>query len=915
MKSCIATVLAALVMTTGLSASPPTAADPLDIAGAIDFVRDVRPIFQTHCDACHGAHKQKSGLRLDIKSEALRGGDHYGPIVIAGDADSSPLMELVTSEDADSRMPPETSGLSQKEIAILRTWIQQGAVWPDGVDLAKLEDRTDHWSFKPLARPTSDSVDAGPAAIDGFVLRKLAENGLSMSPPADRLTWLRRVYFDLIGLPPSPEQVAAFLNDDSPLAYARVVDQLLSSPRHGERWAQHWLDVVRYADTDGFEVNTPRPHAWPYRDYVIRALNEDRPYDRFIREQLTGDALNEDAATGFLVTAAALLPGQIGKDEASMRLARQDELAEIIINTSEAFLGLSIGCARCHDHKFDAISHRDYYSLQAFFSGVRYGERPIRSPESDARQQAAESLQRKADEIDRQVTALLEEASIPRTDPQKNVESFAAEDARFVRFTVHDANRHPSLGLIEPCIDEFEIFAADDADLNLALAESGTKVTASGSRTSKNHRLEYIHDGQYGNGRSWMSDRAGQGWVQFELPRLMPIEKVIWSRDREGRFDDRLATAFTLEVGPRLDAMKQVAGLTREQAEAIARLRKVQQPQRAKLAELQKIPMVFAGNFTTPDPTHLLSRGDPEQPLDEVSPAVPAALGKVSLPSDAPDAARRQALAEWIADADHPLTARVMVNRIWQWHFGTGLVETASDFGRSGARPTHPELLDWLAGEFIDHGWSIKHMHRLIVLSATYRQSSQHDAGAMVKDADARLLWRFPSRRLEAEAIRDSMLAVSGRLNLDCGGPGFDLFKSRGGLSGFPPIESFGGEGLRRMIYAHKVRMEREAVFGAFDCPDAGQSMAKRRQSTTPLQALNLFNSRFTIEEAEAFAARIEANVGDDPQAQLRAAYELAFGRSPEPEDLHDALPVIREHGLATVCRVIFNSNEFLFVP
>jgi hypothetical protein len=683
-------------------------------ADSIDFVRDVQPILQEHCYRCHGDEKQKSGLRLDIKSEAFRGGDGYGPSIVAGQVSDSPLMELVTSDDPEVRMPPGDQPLPASQISFLRRWIDSGANWPDGVDVATLEDRTDHWSFQPLSAirpPQTQPADWPRGAIDSFILAQLREQSLHPSPESDRRTWLRRSYLDLIGIPPSPEQLQAFLSDQSANAFERVVDQLLASPRYGERWAQHWLDVVRYADTDGFEVNTERANAWPYRDYVIAAFNADLPYDQFIRQQLAGDALGADAATGFLVTAAALLPGQIGKDDQSKRLARQDELNEVVINTGEALLGLSIGCARCHDHKFDAITQRDYYAMQAFFSGVRYGERPLGGSHPDAEQK------------------------------------------------------------------------------------------------------------------------------------------------------------------------------------------------------------VFAGIFTTPEPTFLLSRGDPEQPGEPIAPRVITALGNVALDFDADEQPRRRALADWIADPTNPLTARVMVNRVWQYHFGTGLVETASDFGRSGARPTHPDLLDWLATRFIQSGWSIKSLHRMIVLSATYRQSNLIDAVAQQMDAEDRWLWRFPTRRLEAEAIRDSMLAVSGQLNLEVGGPGFDLYESRGGLNGFPPLESFSAAGLRRMIYAHKIRMEREIVFGAFDCPDAGQSTPRRRQSTTPIQALNMFNSQFTIDQAAAFARRLVNEAGHDPADQIRLAYRIALSREADQAEIRRASEVAQMHGLPTVCRAIFNSNEFLFLP
>ena len=966
---------------------------------------------------------------------------------------------------------------------------------PDGVDLAKPEDRTDHWSFKPLSQFKADWN------IDVFIKEKLIANGLAMSQAADRLTWLRRVYFDLIGLPPSPEQVTAFLTDTDSGVHERVVDQLLASPRYGERWAQHWLDVVRYADTHGLEVNTPRPNAWPYRDYVIAAFNNDTPFDQFIREQIAGDQFGKDAGTGFLVTAARLLPGQIGKDAASMRLARQDELGEIVINTSEAFLGLSVGCARCHNHKFDAISAKDYYSMQAFFAGVSYGERPIQSSESEALHKQKEELKSRVREIDRAVAGLVPLARSgverPPVKASINVERFAPVKARKIRFTIQKTN------LYEPCIDELEVF--DSNGNNIALSSLNVTRSASGSKEEPNrHQLDFINDGKFGNTHSWMCNEK-TGWVMLEFPIEHTIERVVWARDRDGKFKDRLALEYVIEVaddsgkwqavadskdrrslidivngivepGPgrtgnnvfenafdgdvgtmtfttnggtvtapqrsllaleegaihslshiRINdiegndnngRMKQITvrvttdsdkdltaraysdvtnlsvkmfsgdanplpnvvingntiehldtehdgfysivfdpvpGATgielewanerqhkhwtireieactsapeaqKDQVGVIAQDPKQQSKSKslmqeksnieAQLREFSKSRSVFGGIFGKPDPVHILNRGDAEQPEEEVTPTVLSALGDLSLAKDAPESERRVALAKWIADEKNPLTARVAVNRIWQGHFGIGIVETANDFGKIGAAPSHPRLLDWLSAEFIRSGWSVKHLHRLIVLSDTYRQSEQIVTHASAKDAEVRLLWRFPSRRLEAEGIRDAMLAVSGRLNLKTGGPGFDLFSSRGGLSGFPPILKFQGDGLRRMIYAHKIRMEPDSVFGAFDCPDAGQSVSRRRQSTTPIQALNLFNSQFTIDESEAMAKRVREDAGAQVPAQVARTYWLAYGRDPHPNEMADAESVVHRQGLETLCRAIFNSNEFLFIP
>lgn len=752
------------------------------VAAVPDFVREVQPLLVAHCYECHSGEAAESGLRLDIKSEAFRGGDGHGPAIVPGDAAASPLMALVRSDDPQEQMPPAEATsppLSAEGKALLAAWIDAGAVWPDGVDTAVLEDRRDHWAFHTSERPALPAV-ADPSwaksTLDLFVQARLEAEGLSPAAAADRRTWLRRVTLDLTGLPPTPEELTAFSDDTTPAAYERVVERLLASPRYGERYAQHWLDIVRYADTHGYEVNTERANAWPYRDWVIEAFNRDLPYDQFVCQQLVGDAYGQDAATGFLVTAAVLLPGQIGADEASKRQARQEALADIIVNVADSFLGLSVGCARCHDHKFDPVTQRDYYALQAFLSGVRYEDRPFHSP-------AAETARARINELQQQ-----------------------------------------------------------QAEAEAELAAEPTE-------------------------------------------------------ERRGQLEQEIA------------AVKQ------------------------KVAAETVRTRVFAGSFHQPDEVYLLSRGDPEQPGDVMRPeslyAFEDQLQPVALAQGAGDQTRRMALAHWITDPAHPLTARVIVNRLWQWHFGTGLVESASDFGRNGTPPSHPQLLDWLAAELVEQGWSLKEMHRQIVLSATYRQSSgAAESPALAVDADCRLLWRFPARRLEAEAIRDSILAVSGRLNLEMGGPGFDLFQSRGGLSGFPPVERFGPEGRRRMIYAHKIRMEKESVFGAFDCPDAGQTLARRRQSTTPLQALNLFNSPFTVDEAEAFAARVttefqgnQSTATDDAhpqhvlQQQVERVFLLALSRPPDEGELAACVRVVEKHGLASVCRAVLNTNEFLFLP
>lgn len=945
-----------------------------------------------------------------------------------------------------------------------------------------------------------------------------------MSPAADPVTLIRRATLDLTGLPPSPDEIDAFVRDRRPDAWGRVIDRLLNSPRYGERWAQYWLDVVRYADTHGFEVNTPRENAWPYRDYVIRCFNEDTPYDDFVRQQLAGDVLHADEATGFLVASAVLLPGQIGKDDESKRLARQDELDEMIVATGASFLGLTIGCARCHDHKFDPITSRDYYAMQAFFAGVDFGERPINDPDYPRRQKQADRLAAEIAELQNQLakmhepvspglTRLIDERDSQRTvflvkengtgsnpagtkrgyrddpgtpsrlgnvsggkytwwnnvpgqdvmyyrpqvsgefdlwiswgvhgsgvhtrdaryildpdgdlktrDDQKeiarvdqyypagvdsgeteqvpiwsgfryvgrhrfgdesvvllrggktgngitadaillqevtfnpapngqsqqklprlrrpvdfgaNVERFDPLRARYIRFTVLGTD---SENFREPCIDELEVFSAGNNPKNVALARGGATVSSSGNYGDGTgiHQLKHVNDGRYGNSWSWISNRKGGGWVQIELPGTPTIERIVWGRDRLGQFRDRLAIEYQIEVSTDGTTWRKIAShedrapfgspgdpsfylvrnadgksgsRAKEIGERIANLKS----QRERMLKRQ---LVYAGKFRKPDRTFVLRRGNPEMKGDEVSPRVPELFPIPAMISDpGTEPSRRLALANWIASPKNPLTARVIVNRIWAGHFGRGLVETPSDFGVNAAPPTHPDLLDWLAIEFIRHDWSIKWLHRTIMTSNVYRQKALIRSGAARLDAANRYYWRFGSRRLEGEAIRDSMLKVSGELNLAMGGRGFDFFKTRGGLSGFPEVETFSADGLRRMIYAHRIRMERVPVFGVFDCPDAGQPMPLRSRSTTAIQALNLFNSSFVLRRAERFAERVKSNSEPEIESQVTTCFRLALGRKPNRKEMDAACNLVSEHGLPSLCRVLFNSNEFLFLP
>jgi mono/diheme cytochrome c family protein len=891
----------------------------------IDFTRDVWPILEARCVSCHGQQKEKSGVRLDQRDTAMAGGES-GKIIVPGNSSASRLIQRVTHPDKTQRMPLKGEPLADKQIAVLRAWIDGGAVWT-GIAAAPDPKKT-HWAFQPVVRPALPNVTAGGWArnpIDRFILARLEKEKFAGSPPADRRTLLRRLKFDLLGLPPTPEEMDAWLNGSAPDAYEKLVNRYLASPHYGERWARHWLDVVRFAESDGFETNLARPNAWPYRDYVIAAFNADKPFNRFVMEQLAGDALGADAATGFLVGGTT---DRVKSPDIALTLQqRADELHDIVSTTGSALLGLTVGCARCHNHKFDPVSQVDYYAMSAVFAGVQHGERSVAAPIAGAERKAtAAKLRQELADAERAIADAEPIAQPggpasrrPPVSPLLNTERFAPVRAKFVRLVVTATNS------AEPCVDELEIYTAGAEPRNIALASHGTRATSSGDYAgSALHKLEHVNDGQYGNGRSWISNQQGKGWVQLELPHAETIDRVVWGRDREGKYADRLALRYRVEValdsgqwrvvassedraapGAKL-ADAQLAKLLARRADLSRRLREVVQP-----------ALAYVGTFSAPAPTFRLHRGDPRDTRERIAPAGLAAFGaRLQLPETTPEQQRRLALARWIADPKHPVTARVIVNRLWQYHFGQGIVDTPSDFGLNGGRPTHPELLDWLATELIDNGWSLKHIHRLIVTSATYRQSSRANVQGMAADAASRLLWRYPPRRLEAEALRDAILHASGKLDLRVGGPGFDLFEPNANyVKVYTPRKDFGSNEWRRMVYMTRPRMQLDDTFGAFDCPDGGQITPKRNRSITPLQALNLLNAPFIVQQSGFFAERLKKEAGDEPAAQVRRGFRLAFGRDATPAETAAAVRLIRDHGTMVFCRALFNANEFLYVP
>ncbi len=632
----------------------------------------------------------------------------------------------------------------------------------------------DWWSLRPLVRPpvphVRDPQSADRNPIDAFIRAKLAEKGLAPSPEADRRTLIRRLSFDLLGLPPAPDEIDAFVNDPAPLAYERLVDRLLASPHYGERWARHWLDVVHYGDTHGYDKDKPRPHAWPYRDYVIRALNADKPYERFIREQLAGDVLWPDdpdgvVATGFIAAGPwdFISHAEVPEEKIDGQIARSLDRDDMAANALNTFASITVQCARCHDHKFDPVTQEDYYSLQAVFAAVDRADRPYGLPPDQLR-------------------------------------------------------RHQ--------------------DVTRRLAEARTRKAAD------------------------------------EVKRLE------------------------------------------------AELQGLPQPQYVYAAATHFRPEgTFKPTEGRPRDIRILRRGDVTRPGPAVGPgavaAVPGPAGRFDLPPGHDEGRRRAALADWLVDRRNPLTWRSVVNRVWQYHFGRGLVATPNDFGRMGQAPTHPELLDWLATDFRDGGQSLKRLHRLIVTSQTYRQSSNHLPAHDTVDADNRYLWRMNRRRLEAEEVRDAVLLVSGRLDRTMGGPAFRDFvidkPEHSPHYEYHRHDPDDPRAQRRTVYRCIVRSQPQPFLSAFDCADPSVSVDRRNETMTAQQALALLNNPLMVCMARHFAARVESMGATVPE-RITAAVRLALGRPPTAAELAELSAYAEKHGLANACRVIFNLNEFMFI-
>lgn len=982
--------------------------DPSSGRGPVDFVADVQPIFARHCLECHGPGKQRSGYRLDHRDTARRGGESREPAILPGDASGSRLFRMVTGALEDQRMPPQGDPLSPGELEVLRVWIDQGAAWPEAASVV-LEDPLEWWSLRPMAPvpvpATRDGGDGGRHPIDAFIRARLEREGRDLSSPADRRILIRRVTFGLLGLPPTPEEVAAFVADPDPEAYERLVERLLASPHYGERWARQWMDVVHYGDTHGYDKDKPRPHAWPYRDYLIRAFNEDRPYGRWVREQVAGDVFFPDSADGiealgFLAAGPWDLIGheELPETKIDGKIARHLDRDDMVSNTLGTFASVTVHCAQCHDHKFDPVPQEDYYRLQAVFSALdRTDRRYHREPGLNRRRAELEAELRRLGWQERELQSAVHSAggeALSTAEAAIRAAEQAARGGQPAEYGYHseiaatpatekwvqvDLGRAVALDriVLAPCRDDFNNigdgfgfpprYRVELATDPVGRGEVVTLVDHSGEDQPNPgiHPVTVPAGGRLARYVRVTATRLAprQGDFIFALAELEALDAagvnvargapvtardsieapVRWAR---AHLTDGKAPGKTLSG-------EDLAVLRAQREEVLARhvpaalredLGRVAEARVARRRELEALPPALVayvgtirdgqGNFrgTGPDggrprPIHVLARGDVRTPGREVGPGALTCVGLAEefegLGTDSGDGERRAALARWLTHPDHPLTWRSIVNRVWQRHFGRGLVETPNDFGRMGGTPSHPELLDWLAQAFRDGGQSFKTLDRWIVTSATYRQGlgkngERTEGGAEPFDPENRLLSRWTARRLDAEEVRDSLLAVSGKLDRALYGPGFQDFviekPEHSPHYQYHRHDPEDPRSHRRAVYRFLVRSQQEPFMVALDCADPSMRVDRRTETLTPLQALALMNSRLSVTMARHFAGRVEQEAGAGVEAQVRRAFLLAVQREPGAEEAADLADYTRRHGLAATCRLLFNLNEFVFV-
>lgn len=791
-------------------------------ADSIDFKRDVYPILSARCFSCHQGPEARAGYRLDLRAEIL-GETNGKPLARPGEAAKSRLIGMVSGSVAGKRMPPRGEPLSAAQIRILKDWIDQGLTWDEA--LLPAQAKSDHWAFRPIERPAvprprNAAFVRNP--VDAFIATAQEAKGVAPAPEATRAVLIRRLSLDLTGLPPTPEQVDAFERDPAPDAYERLVERLLASPAYGERWGRYWLDLARWAESEGYESDHLRPYAWRYRDYVVASFNADKPYDRFLREQIAGDEMepytNENLiATGFLAAA------RLSSNEEDKLRQRNDMLVDIVNTTGNAVLGLTLQCGQCHNHKFDPITARDYYRFQGFFVKGMPNNLTLDDPAAWRRREEAKPAEY---EPARRLMNLMYDAARARLTAE-------------VRKTLTPAER-------------------------MALETSGER------RDAEQRRLATAADLKF----QFLTSQVEKAIPESDRPLYAELKKKVAAI--EAKLPDAPQTwgYYSPATSPRKVEVLPMKGF---------------------------YPPVYDPAALAGARSYLLVAGDVHQQAGEVDVGWPALFGPT--PKERMQARPRTALVDWLVSPRHPLTARVWVNRVWQHHFGRGLVATSSDFGLKGARPSHPELLDWLATDLRDGGWSTKRLHRRIVCSSTYRQASRGSSTNTAIDPENTLLWRWPIRRLEVEAIRDSMLQVSGELDGHRGGPG----------------DASETASTRRTIYLHQKREKPPLVQRLFDGPTAAaESCPKRHVATIPLQALYLLNNEFSVQRSQAFARRVAADTGPERSKQVERAFRHALGRGPSDRERAAAARFFASddgpEALAHFCQALLNLNEFAYL-
>ena len=964
-------------------------------AFAVDFVREVRPIFEKHCYECHGSEKQKNDYRLDIKAVALKN-------LKPGKSAESTLFRFVSGLEKDTPMPPK-SKLSSAELETLRRWIDEGANWPDGVDVAKLEDKTDWWAFKPLKVASALAEDSPklelklkPLSIDAFIHARLTEKNLRPAPRADARTLIRRLYFDLTGLPPDPSDLTN-LTDQK---YEALVDKLLASPRYGERWARHWLDLVHYGETHGYDKDKPRLNAWPYRDYVIRAFNNDKPYARFIEEQIAGDALYPGTTDG--ITALGFIAAgpwdyighaEVPETKLDGKIARHLDRDDMVQNAIGSFCSLTVQCAQCHYHKFDPISQEDYYSLQAVFAGIDRTDVDYYPDDATMQKFAAlqkqrkqitdtiaaleEPLKKKAGEaytaLSKRIDGAAEKGANPNAKPDFGYHSAISPMQDAVKWLQVDLGKSVQVEriVLKPCYDDFgkigggfgfpvrfKIEVSDDPEFK-------TGVTL----VWRKHDATFMNDFANPGLKPFETGTAGDDGVTGRFVRVTAVKLAKRSNDyifalaEMEVYDSKtgpnialgrpVTSLDSIEAAPRWRKANLTDGIAPESRTEEDKLKLIRERDALMLAQadeatkkklrdarkqrdaLPQLPApqkiyagavhygsgAFKGTHGIPRTINVLKRGDMKQPAQEVRPGSVTALSELlQVPFKVAgdhESARRAALAKWITDKNNALTWRSIVNRVWQHHFGRGLVDTANDFGRMGGKPSHPELLDWLAVTFRDDfSGNLKKLHKLIVMSETYRQESgfgfsRNDAAKAAATLDAANMWLSHQnrRKLDAESIRDSILAVSGKLDLTMGGPSFQDFvidkPQHSPHYEYHLHDPEDPKSHRRSIYRFIVRSQQQPFMTVLDCADPSMRVDKRNESLSPLQALAMMNNGLTVTMAKHFAAHA---------GSVKRAFQLALAREPTAEELAALEDYAKREGLENACRVILNLNEFSFV-